>query len=457
MGKMWGGVFNKNVEDSVLQYTSSINIDKLLAKFDIEYSIVHAMALEKAGLVSKQELNDIVRILKELSKNFEENNIKISEDIEDIHTFIENYLIEKLKNTAYKLHAGRSRNDQIMVSVRLYCKQDLELIIDKINKMIKAILKIADANKNIIIPAYTHLQHAQPVLFSHYLIAYINMFKRDIERLSEAVNRLDVLPAGSAACTGTSVNLDLDFIAKKLGFSKISDNSLDAVSDRDFIAEILSGLSILFMHFSRLAEDLILWYSQEFNIISIDESFCTGSSIMPHKKNPDALELIRGNSSKIYGNLFSILTLLKGLPLSYNRDLQLDKEFLFPSINTAVGTLDILIFLFDKVKINTESVDKLLKDEKLYITDVAEFLVYKGMPFREAHEVIGKVYKHCVENKMKFSDMSLSELKKFSGLFDDKVFSLFNPNKSVNSKVTLNSTNPDIVSRKISELLKEFK
>jgi len=456
MENMWGGIFDKKANKSVHEYTSSIGIDKILGIYDAKYSIAHAKALEVAGILTKKETKDITKSLDELIKKLKSGKTKISLDVEDIHTFIENFLHEDIGDAALKLHSGRSRNDQIMVSVRLYCKDAIMLIMDKLSNFSLVLLDLAQSNKDVIIPSYTHLQHAQPVLFAHYVLAYVNMFKRDIERMDDSLARIDVLPSGSAACSGTSIDLDLSLIAEELEFLNIADNSLDAVSDRDFVTEILSALSIMFMHLSRLSEDLILWYSKEFSLISIDESYCTGSSIMPHKKNPDILEIVRGNTAKIYGDMVSIFTLLKGLPLSYNKDLQLDKEFLFNSLTTSSKTLDVLIPLVKSIKVNSKKASSLLKDDSLYITDVAEWLTQKGLAFRKAHKILGQISKHCIKNNVSFTKLSLDKLKEFSPIFDKEVFKLFNPKESVKRKKTDNSTNPDLVLKKIKKLRKEF-
>lgn len=456
MEKMWGGIFDKEINEKVEEYTSSTAIDKVLSIYDAKYSIVHAETLYKRGILNKEEVQKITTYLEDLIDEIREDEFSISSHEEDIHSVIENYLQEKIGDVAKKLHVGRSRNDQVMVSTRLYCKDKIDTILENLNKLCKRLLQLAKENEKIIIPAYTHLQRAQPVLFSHYILAYVNMLRRDIQRLSEVKIRVDSLPAGSAACTGTGVDLDLSYIARKLGFSNISENSLDAVSDRDFMMEILSDLSIMFMHFSRLCEDLILWYSSEFNMIEIDESFCTGSSIMPQKRNPDVLELIRGNTGNIYGRMVAMGTLLKGLPLSYNRDLQLDKESLFKALESTIKTINVLNPLIKSIEINKNRAKELLKDDSLYVTDVAEWLSSKGMPFREAHKLMGKVLKYCKNNDISFNDLSLDKLKNFSSLFDEEVYELFDSANSVKRKKTSNSTNPKVVSKKISNLLKEF-
>ncbi|MCJ7657034.1 MAG: argininosuccinate lyase, partial [Candidatus Atribacteria bacterium] len=340
MEKLWGGRFKKNINKEMEKFISSLSFDKKLVKYDLLGSIVHAQMLGKCKIITKEESNKIVEGLKQILKEVQEGKVKIiTREAEDIHSWVENKLKEKIGTIAGKLHIARSRNDQIALDERMYLKEEILKIQDLLKNLQKSLILTAQKNLEIIIPGYTHLQHAQPILFSHHLMAYFYMFERDKGRMQDSNKRVDVLPLGSAALAGTSFPIDREYVATQLGFNQVSENSLDAVSDRDFILEFLSASAILMMHLSRLSEEIILWSSKEFNFIELDDSFCTGSSIMPQKKNPDAAELIRGKTGRVYGNLINLLTIMKALPLAYNHDMQEDKEPLFDTIATLKTSL----------------------------------------------------------------------------------------------------------------------
>lgn len=447
--KMWGGRFNKGMDKSVLAFTSSIDVDKELATHDCQGSIAHAKMLGKTGIISAKESNAIVKGLKSILKSLEKGTFRIDRGFEDIHSNIQHALHKKIGKAADKLHTARSRNDQVVNDTRMYCKDKIKALIKKTASLQGVILGAAKKYSGFVIPGYTHLEHAQPVLLSHIFLAYIEMLERDKARLFDAGKRVDVLVLGSGALGGTTLPIDRKYVKKLLGFKEISRNSMDAVGGRDFIAEILSVLSVISMHLSRIAEDLILYGTKEFGFVEIDERFCTGSSLMPQKKNPDVLELIRGRASQVYSNLISVLGMLKGLPLSYNRDMQLDKEPLFNSIEIIDEELGLLGGIFESIKINKEKALLSLKDEAIFATDIAEYLVKKGVSFRKAHDITGRLVKYCEKNKKNISELTVERLKDFSHFFEKDIFAGLNAESSVRLKKSIGSTNPSFVKREI--------
>ncbi|MFC1592494.1 argininosuccinate lyase [Candidatus Omnitrophota bacterium] len=438
--KLWGGRFSKNTDPLVEEFTSSISYDKKLAHFDIKGSIAHAIMLGKRKIITSKESAILVKGLKSIDNKIDK--IKINSKSEDIHTEITNLLRAKVGKVADKLHTARSRNDQVVLDVKMYCKDAIATLINLITVLQKTIIKFADKNLKIIIPAYTHLQIAQCVLLSHHLLAYVEMLERDKQRLFDTNKRTDYMPLGSCALSGTGLGIDREYVKKKLGFRNVTDNSIDAVSDRDFIIELLSTLAIISVHLSRTAEDLILWSTKEFNFIDIDFSFCTGSSIMPHKKNPDVLELIRASVGKVHGDLSCVLILLKGLPLAYNRDLQLDKPPLFNSVETINSILKISIKLFDNLKLNKKVIAQKIADESLFSVDIVEYLIKRGVSYRQAHDITGKMVRDTLDKGKKISDLTLKDLKKYSQKFDLGVKSVLNAWASVSCKTSYGSTNP---------------
>ena len=448
--KLWGSRFTKKTSALTDRFTSSISFDQRLAKYDILGSIAHARMLGKKKIIPLKDAHLIVKGLNSILRNVENNRFKFDPKAEDIHSNIQDLLTKKIGEVAHKLHTARSRNDQIVLDVKMYIKEEIKILVKLIAALQKSILKFAKNNSQIIIPSYTHLQLAQCVLLSHHMLAYMEGLERDKERILDAQKRTNHMPLGSCALSGTGLPIDREFVRKELGFKKLTENSIDSVSDRDFIMELLAALSILSVHLSRMAEDLILWSTKEFNFIDIDFSFCTGSSIMPHKKNPDVLELIRASTGRIQGDLSSVLILMKGLPLSYNRDLQLDKPPLFNSIDTVKDILEIFIELFKSIRLNKGLIAERLMDESLFSVDIVEYLIRKALSYREAHDVVGRMVKDCLDKKKKISNLSLHELKKYSPKLELDVREILNAWTSVNLKKSYGGTNPKLISQQIA-------
>ncbi|MFH1854763.1 MAG: argininosuccinate lyase [Candidatus Omnitrophota bacterium] len=449
MAKMWGGRFKKRVNPLMEQFSSSIDYDKRLAEFDCLGSIAHAEMLSKCGIISKKDSSRIISGLKSILNDIRQNKFNYSRSAEDIHTAIQEALYKKIGRPALILHTARSRNDQVALDTRLYCKKEIEIVTGGLKGLKKSMLGFAKKNIDVIIPGLTHLQNAQPVLLAHQVLAYCQMLDRDMERLGDCKKRVDVMPLGSCAISGTALPIDRKLVAKKLGFSKVSSNSMDAVSDRDFVIEMIFALSLTAMHLSRISEDFLILNSPAFGFIEIGDEICTGSSMMPQKKNPDALELVRGKCGELYGALISVLTVMKGLPLTYNRDMQEDKKPLFRAIDTVKASLDIMSLFFKCLSVNKKNIEPLLQDEGLYATDIMEFLVKKGLPLKEAHDAVGKLVRYSVDNKIKISEIPLDKLKTFSGKLDKTVYELLDAKKSVNLKSSLGGTSLKEVERQI--------
>ncbi len=456
MSKFWGSRFEADTDSLADKFSFSISYDKTLGVYDVIGSIAHAEMLGKCGIISKTDAKKLVSGLKKIGKQIDDGTFKFDPKAEDVHTNIQQALKKIIGSAADKLHTGRSRNDLIVLDMKLYCLVELTMIINLIAKLQKAILEFADKNQDVIIPAYTHLQAAQVVLLSHHMLAYVEMLERDKGRLLDCLERTDVMPLGSCALSGTSLPTDREFVAEELGFKGATQNSIDSVSDRDFIVEALSNLSILGMHFSRISEDFIIWATSEFNYVNIDWSLCTGSSIMPHKKNPDILELIRGETATLYSNLNKILVLTKGLPSTYNRDLQLDKPPLFESVDKTKDILALLAKLFSSLKVNKDRLKERVQSESFFSVDVMEYLIKKGVSYREAHDTVGKMIRECVDQGNKIADLSEKELKKFHAKFETDVKKLLNPQMSVKIKQSLGSTNPKMVKKQINSWKKKL-
>ena len=448
--KLWGSRFSKKTSALTDRFTSSIAFDKRLAKYDILGSIAHARMLGKQKIISQKDATLITKGLNSLLKDIQKGKFKFDSQAEDIHSNIQDALLKRIGGVAHKLHTARSRNDQIVLDVKMYLHDEIVELKDLIAELQKSILKFAKGNSKVIIPGYTHLQLAQCVLLAHHLLAYMESLQRDKERLVCAAQRLDTMPLGSCAFSGTGLPIERNYVKKELGFKKLTENSIDSVSDRDFILEVLADLSILAVHLSRIAEDLILWSTKEFNFIDIDFSFCTGSSIMPHKKNPDVLELIRGSVGKIHGDLSSVLILMKGLPLSYIRDLQLDKPPLFDAIDTMKDILEIFIALFQEIVIEKEDIAAKLADESLFCVDIIEYLIKKGVSYREAHDIVGRMVKDCLDKGKKISNLNTTQLKKYSPKLGLEIKNILNPLASVNLKKSYGSTNPKLVAKQLN-------
>lgn len=447
--KLWGTRFNQETDPLVNKFISSILFDQRLAKYDILGSIAHARMLGKQGLIPAQDARLIIKGLNFILKEVRSGKFKFDLQAEDVHSNIQEALYKKIGQPAQKLHTARSRNDQIALDIRMYLKDEIEAARSLIVSLQRSIGGLAKANIEVIIPGYTHLRRAQCVLLAHHLLAYVEAIERDKQRLKDAKKRIDSMPLGSAAFSGTGLPIDREFLRRELGFRELTRNSIDSVSDRDFILEVLSALSILAVHLSRIAEDLIIWSTQEFDFIDLDFSFCTGSSIMPHKKNPDVLELIRGLSGRIFGDFSNVIILMKGLPYSYNRDLQLDKPPLFEAIDTVKDILGIFSGLFAHIKIKKESLKAKLKDESLFSVDIVEYLIKQGLSYRQAHDIVGSIVKGCLDKGRNISDLSEQELKKYSPSLDLKVKDILNPKTSVNLKTSDAGTNPRLVARQL--------
>ncbi len=418
------GRFNKAADKLVAEYTASISFDKRLYQYDITGSVVHARMLAKQGIISAKEAEIIIHGLQSIQSEIAEGKFAFKPESEDIHMAIEARLIEKVGEVGGKLHTARSRNDQVALDLRLYAKEITSGTISKLWKFQQTLVDLAEANKNVVMPGYTHLQAAQPVLLAHHLLAYFEMFKRDIDRFSECLKRMDVMPLGSGALAGVPYEVDRDFLARELGFSQVSQNSMDAVADRDFVLDYEAAASICMMHLSRLAEEIILWSSTGFGFIELDEAYATGSSIMPQKKNPDVAELVRGKTGRVYGRLMALLATMKALPLTYNRDLQEDKEGFFDVSDTLLLTLDVFSGMVATLQVKAENITRAAGQGYLLATDLADYLVKKGAAFRTAHEIVAGLTSYAIKKKKSFSEISLAEYKNFSALFDEDVYSI---------------------------------
>lgn len=434
MKKLWGGRFKEATEKIVEDFTESISFDSRLYKEDIEGSIAHCKMLTKQKIISKEEAKKIIKGLEEIKREIQSTSFVFKREYEDIHMAIESRLREKIGDIAGKLHTGRSRNDQVALDLRIYLKKKSQSLYIQIEELQRAFLKKAKEYLEQVAPAYTHLQRAQPVLLSHYLLAYIEMLERDKERIIDCYKRIDRMPLGSSALAGTTYPLDRAFVAKELGFSEITRNSIDAVSDRDFAIEFVGVLAILMMHLSRFAEDMIIWNTTEFGYVNLPDGFCTGSSIMPQKKNPDVLEIIRGKTGRVYGSLISLLTMMKGLPLSYNRDMQEDKEQIFDALDTLESSLKVLTPLVSKIIFNKERLNQEAGKGFILATEIADYLAKKGLPFRDAHEIAGKIVAYCDENNKELKDLKLEEFLKFSKLFSKDVLEVVDIKTAINKR-----------------------
>jgi argininosuccinate lyase len=453
--KLWGGRFKESTDKLVERFTESVSYDKRLAPFDIAGSIAHVKMLEKQGIISKEEAEKIIDGLNEILKEIEEGKFPWKIELEDVHMNIEKRLIEKIGNAGGKLHTGRSRNDQIATDMRLYVRYEIENILSLLKELRKAFYIQARKNLDTIMPGYTHLQIAQPVLYAHHMLAYYQMFKRDAERFSDTLKRVNICPLGSAALAGTSYPLDRNFTAELLKFSSVSENSMDAVSDRDFVAETIFNCAMVMMHLSRLSEELILWSTQEFNFIELPDAFCTGSSIMPQKKNPDVSELTRGKTGRVYGDLMAILTTLKGLPLTYNRDLQEDKEPLFDAIDTVKLSLMVNIKIVLEMKPNKERMREQATKGFSLATDIADYLAKKGIPFREAHRIVGEIVAYCIDNNKTLENLTVEELRNFSDKFEEDILSLITVEGSINSRNVIGGTAKEQVKNQLEKIKEE--
>ena len=435
--KLWGGRFRSEENKLMEEFNKSFGFDSLLYKKDIEGTIAHVYMQVQVNLLTREEGEIIINGLKSIEKDIEEGKLLLEGNYEDIHSFIEINLIDRVGDVGKKLHTGRSRNDQVAVDMRLFAKDKCREIINYVEKL-KSTLKEVAYNNPIIMPGYTHLQRAQVVTFKHHLMAYYNMLDRDSKRLNNALEILDESPLGCGALAGTTHNIDRNITCEKLGFKKPMDNFMDGVSDRDYLLELMSDFSIIMMHLSRLSEELILWSSQEFKFIELDDLYSTGSSIMPQKKNPDGAELIRGKTGRVYGNLISLLTVMKGLPLAYNKDMQEDKEGFFDSVNTLSMCLQIMDQMIATLKIREDNMKKAVKGGFLNATEVADYLVNKNVAFRDAHGIVGQIVIYCEDNEKAIEDLSLEELKCFSEVFDEDIYDFIDYENILNKGIKKN-------------------
>lgn len=457
MKKPWGGRFKEGTAKALEEFSQSISFDRRLWQEDIEGSRAHAKMLCKQGIITEEELKQILKGLSEIEKEIKEGKFQFKEELEDIHMNIEKALIEKAGSAGAKLHTARSRNDQVATDLRLYLRKKVNELIGLTVDLEKTLVTLAEKNIDTIMSGYTHLQKAQPVLLSHHLLAYAWMLERDRERLKDALKRLNLCPLGAGALAGSSLPIDRHFTAKELGFEEPIQNSMDAVSDRDFVLDVLYCGAMLMMHLSRLAEEIILWATDEFRFIELPDRFSTGSSMMPQKKNPDPAELIRGKTGRVYGNLLSMLTTMKGLPLTYNRDMQEDKEPVFDTIDTVSMSLRVITEMLPEIKFNKERMKEACGSGYTTATDIAEYLVKKGVPFRNAHEITGKIVLYCIEKGKNLNELSIKELKKFSPKIEKDLYAILTPEGSIEAKSSYGSTSKKSVKEQIRMLRKRLK
>ncbi|MRR57662.1 MAG: argininosuccinate lyase [Deltaproteobacteria bacterium] len=453
--KLWGGRFSQPTDKFVEEFTASIDFDKRLYRQDIRGSIAHARMLGRQDIIPQADVDAIVSGLEEILARIEAGDFDFSVSLEDIHMNIEARLSAAIGEAGKRLHTGRSRNDQVAVDIRLYLREEIGEVLRYLELLKDALIFQAETNLGVIMPGYTHLQVAQPILFSHHMLAYVEMFSRDQGRMEDCAKRLNALPLGAGALAGTTFPIDREYVASELEFTAPTRNSLDSVSDRDFALEFISASSILMMHLSRFSEELILWSTSEFDFIELSDSFCTGSSIMPQKKNPDVPELVRGKTGRVYGNLMALLTVMKALPLAYNKDMQEDKEPLFDTIDTIKGSLKIFADMIREMKIKADIMREAAARGFSNATDVADYLVRTGMPFREAHEVVGKSVRYCIEHGKRLEELSPAEWKAFSDLIGADIYDAITLEASVNARSATGGTALLRVKAEIERLKKE--
>ncbi len=454
--KLWGGRFSQDTDELVEKFHASIDVDKRLYESDIEGSIAHLKMLARESIITQMDAEILIEGLGKVKEKIENNEVLFSPSLEDIHMHIEDELGKVAGDVARKLHTGRSRNDQIALDVRIYLKKETRIIINMLFEFQKSLVRMAQKYPDVIMPGYTHLQRAQPVLFSHHMMAYYEMFKRDIERFEDCFKRTDVMPLGAAALAGTTFPLNREYTREVLSFSKVSDNSIDSVSDRDFIMEFISHASICMIHFSRLSEELVLWSSSEFSFITISDSFTTGSSIMPQKKNPDVAELVRGKTGRVVGNLMAILIVMKSLPLAYNKDMQEDKEPLFDTVDTLKTCTDVYTRMLGNIEIHKQRMYDACKEGFLNATDLADYLVLKGMAFRHAHAVAGRSVAFALNQGKELNDLTLEEFKELSELIGPDVYDFIAIDKTVSRRISYGGTGFENVRKAVEKAAGEL-
>ena len=450
MEKMWAGRFAKELNKEADDFNSSIHFDCKMYKQDITGSMKHATMLAMQKIITDDDCDKILDGLQSILDDLDSGALKFDMDAEDIHMFVESELTKRIGDVGKKLHTARSRNDQVAVDIRLYLRDETEEIIPLIKNLLAAILSVAKDNKNTILPGYTHLQRAQPITFAHHLLAYAMMFIRDIGRLEDAMKRMNYSPLGSCALSGTTYNTNREFVAEQLGFDGITLNSIDGVSDRDFCVELMSAFATIMMHLSRFSEEIILWSSWEFKFIELDDSFTTGSSIMPQKKNPDMAELVRGKTGRVYGDLFTMLTVLKGIPLAYNKDMQEDKECIFDSIATVKQCLKVFAPMIETMKVIKENMYSAAQKGFINATDLADYLAKKGLPFRSAYKLVGQIVAHCIDNGLVLETMPLEDYKKYSDLFEEDLFTEISLETCVSKRISAGGTGLESVEKQIA-------
>ena len=449
---LWEGRFKKELDARTNDFNSSIHFDSRMYKHDIKGSIAHTKMLEKQKIISTKEAKAIVQELSQILLELENGTLQIDFDAEDIHMYIESELTKRLGNTGKKLHTARSRNDQVALDIRMYLKDEIVSIVDLIKKLIKILLVKSEENLETVMPGYTHLQRAQPITFAHHIMAYVEMLMRDIERLQDTYKRTNVMPLGNCALAGTTYDIDRKYVQELLNFDDITKNSLDGVSDRDFVIELASDISIIMMHLSRFSEEIILWCSWEFKFVELDDSFSTGSSIMPQKKNPDITELIRGKTGRVYGNLVTLLTMMKGLPLAYNKDMQEDKEAIFESIDTVKICLETIMPMIETMRVNKENMKNSALKGFINATDCADYLVRKGIPFRDAYKITGEIIAYCIDNNKDLDSLTLEEYRNKSDKFDEDIYEAVNLIGCVMNRNVIGGPSPIEVKKRIDEV-----
>ncbi|GIV20220.1 MAG: argininosuccinate lyase [Armatimonadota bacterium] len=450
MSKLWGGRFEKQTDKAVEAFTASIGVDARLWEVDIRGSIAHARMLGKIGVLTPEEADVIIAGLHTLREDISEGRITFAPEAEDIHSEIERLLTERIGAVAGKLHTARSRNDQVATDTRLYLREGIDALREEIRLLQEWIVHTAERHLHTILPGWTHLQHAQPVSLAHHLMAYFWMLQRDRERLRDCRKRVNQLPLGSAALAGTSFPLDRQMVAQELGFEGLCENSMDAVSDRDFVVEFLACAALVMTHLSRLAEELILWSTPEFGFVELDDSVTTGSSIMPQKKNPDVAELIRGRTGRLVADLTGVLVMLKALPLSYNRDLQEDKGFLFDALDITLSSVTLMHLMLSRAQFRTERMRQAVRGDFSNATDLADYLVRRGMPFRQAHEVVGRVVQYCLKQGLALEDLNIEQLRTFSELFEADALQILQPEAVMGARRSRGGTAPEAVQEQIT-------
>lgn len=450
MAQLWGGRFTKETDQLVYNFNASITFDKRFYKQDIRGSLAHVAMLAKQGILTEEEKEQITDGLNGILKDVESGKLEISDKYEDIHSFVEATLIDRIGDPGKKLHTGRSRNDQVALDMKLFTRDEIQEIDAQVKELLEVILHVMEENVETYMPGFTHLQKAQPITLAHHMGAYFEMFRRDHERLKDISKRMNTCPLGSGALAGTTYPLDREYTAELLGFDGPTLNSMDGVSDRDYLLELLSALSIMMMHLSRFCEEVIIWNSNEYQFVEIDDAYSTGSSIMPQKKNPDIAELVRGKTGRVYGALMSLLTTMKGIPLAYNKDMQEDKELSFDAIDTTKGCIALFTGMLDTMKFNKDVMRKSAAHGFTNATDAADYLVNHGVPFRDAHGIIGRIVLYCLDKQMPIDDMSLEELKQFSPVFEEDVYDAISMENCVNKRLTIGAPGEEAMKKVIA-------